>query len=240
MAALLEDVPEVALAVYAHPDDHEVSCGGALARWAAAGAQVHVVVATTGDKGSMDAATVPEELAAQRAAEVREAAGVLGLADVHLLGHPDGVLDGIAPELRKVLVGLVRRIRPDVVVCPDPTAALFGDAYVNHVDHRAIGWAVLDAVAPAASSPLYFPEEGPAHQVKTVLLSGTLEPDVWVDVADSLAAKVAALFCHRSQLAPDADEWLADFVRQRTETEGRRAGVAHAEGFRRIRLQREG
>ena len=240
MAALLEEAPRVALAVYAHPDDHEVSCGGALARWAASGTEVHVVVATAGEKGSTDAATVPAELAARRAAEVADAAAVLGLAEVHLLGHPDGELDALAPELRRVLVGLVRRIRPDVVVCPDPTAAFFGDAYVNHVDHRAIGWAALDAVAPAASSPLYFPEEGAAHQVATVLLSGTLEPDVWVDVAGSVGAKVDALFCHRSQLAPDADEWLANFVHQRTEAEGRRAGVVHAEGFRRIRLQRQG
>lgn len=239
MATLLADTPAVALAVFAHPDDHEVSCGGALARWAAAGAEVHVVVATSGDKGSMDPATVPEDLVAQRAGEVEEAAGVLGLSDVHLLGHPDGSLDGAVPELRRSLVGFVRRLRPDLVVCPDPTAAFFGDAYVNHVDHRAIGWAALDAVAPAAASPLYFPEEGRAHQVGTVLLSGTLEPDVWVDVSGSVEAKVDALFCHRSQLAPDAASWLGDFVRQRTEDEGRRAGVAHAEGFRRIRLSRD-
>lgn len=237
MPALLADAPGVVLAAYAHPDDHEVSCGGTLARWAGAGSEVHVVVATSGDKGSMDAATVPEELTARRATEVGDAAGVLGVADVHLLGYPDGTLDGIAPELRRALVGLVRRLRPDLVVCPDPTAAFFGDAYVNHVDHRAIGWAVLDAVAPAAASPLYFPDEGPAHQVGTVLLSGTLEPDVWVDVSASVEAKVQALFCHRSQLAPDAEGWLADFVRRRTEEEGRRAGVAHAEGFRRIRLR---
>jgi LmbE family N-acetylglucosaminyl deacetylase len=61
---------------------------------------------------------------------------------------------------------------------------------------------------------------------------------VWVDVSSSVEAKVRALFCHRSQLAPDAGSWLADFVRRRTEDEGRRAGVAHAEGFRRIRLGR--
>jgi len=169
---------------------------------------------------------------------VREAAEVLGLADVHLLGHPDGELDGVA-DLRRSIVGLVRRFRPDTVVCPDPTATFFGDAYVNHVDHRTIGWAALDAVAPAAASPLYFPEEGPAHQVTRVLLSGTLEPDVWVDVTASVASKVAALFCHRSQLASDAESWLADFVHLRTEEEGRRAGVAHAEGFRRLILRRE-
>lgn len=240
MPALLGEVPPVALAVYAHPDDHEVSCGGTLARWAAAGAEVHVVVATSGDKGSTDPATVPAELAAQRAAEVEEAAEVLGLTGVHLLGHPDGTLDAVAPDLRRELVGLIRRIRPEVVVGPDPTATFFGDAYVNHVDHRVIGWSVLDAVAPAASLPLYFPDEGPAHQVATVLLSGTLEPDVWVDVSGGLEAKVAALFCHRSQLAPDAGDWLADFVRHRTEAEGARVGVAHAEGFRRIRLRRDG
>jgi LmbE family N-acetylglucosaminyl deacetylase len=196
------------------------------------------VVATSGDKGSSDPGTDPAALAVQRAGEVREAGAVLGLAGVHLLGHADGTLD-TAPGLRQELVGFVRRLRPQLVVCPDPTAAFFGDAYVNHVDHRAIGWAALDAVAPAAASPLYFPEEGAAHEVATVLLSGTLEPDVWVDVTDDVDTKVAALFCHRSQLAADADEWLAAFVRHRTEAEGRRAGVGHAEGFRRIRLRRD-
>ena len=238
MSSLLPGAPPVALAVYAHPDDPEVSCGGSLARWAAAGTEVHVVVATSGDKGSSDPATVPAELAARRAGEVQEAGAVLGVAGVHLLGHPDGTLD-TAPGLRRELVALVRRLRPEVVVCPDPTAAFFGDAYVNHVDHRAVGWAALDAVAPAAASPLYYPEEGAPHEVATVLLSGTLEPDVWVDVSGDVETKVAALFCHRSQLAPDAHEWLADFVRSRTEAEGRRAGVAHAEGFRRIRLRRD-
>lgn len=238
MSELLATVPGVALAVYAHPDDPEVSCGATLARWTAAGAEVHVVVAASGDKGSADPATVPAELALRRAEEVRAAAAVLGLAGVHLLRHPDGELDA-ASGLRRSIVGLVRRLRPDTVVCPDPTATFFGSAYVNHVDHRTIGWATLDAVAPASSSPHYFPEEGPAHQVARVLLSGSLEPDVWVDVSGSVAAKVAALFCHRSQLATDAEEWLSDFVHHRTEEEGRRAGVAHAEGFRRLILRQE-
>jgi LmbE family N-acetylglucosaminyl deacetylase len=114
----------------------------------------------------------------------------------------------------------------------------FGDGYVNHADHRALGWAVLDAAAPAASSPLYFPERGAAHHVSTVLLSGTLEPDVWIDIEPGLDAKVQALFSHTSQLAGDADDWLADFVRHRAGEDGRRAGLAAAEGFRRLRLRR--
>lgn len=237
MASLVNGAPRTALAVYAHPDDPEVSCGGLLARWARAGTEVHVVVATRGEKGTTDPATDPEELARRREDEVRLAAGVLGVAGVELLGHPDGELPDQRTLVRQ-LVGAVRRLTPEVVVGVDPTAVYFGDAYVNHVDHRAIGWATLDAVAPAAASPLYFREQGPAHQVGTLLLSGTLEPDVWADVETTLDVKVEAMFCHRSQLAPDADEWLADFVRERAADEGRRAGLRYAEAFRRLRLHR--
>ena len=237
MGDLLTDVPERVLAVYAHPDDPEVSCGGTLATWAAAGCEVHVVVACAGDKGSSDPATDPAELAMRRAEEVTAASAALGVAPVELWGHPDGELDRV-DGLREELVAAIRRLRPDTVVGPDPTAVFFGDGYVNHLDHRTLGWALLDAVAPAASSPLYFRDRGDAHQVATVLLSGSLEPDVWVDIEAGLEAKVKALFCHTSQLAEDAEEWLADFVRSRAEEEGRRAGVTLAEGFRRLRLAR--
>ncbi|MGH9183083.1 MAG: PIG-L deacetylase family protein [Acidimicrobiales bacterium] len=235
-ADLFDVVPDRAVAAYAHPDDPEMSCGGALARWAAAGTEVVVVIGTAGDKGSADPLVDPADLARRRAEEVAAAAGTLGVASVEMLGRPDGELGDAT--LRADLVGLIRRHRPSVVICPDPTAVFFGDGYVNHVDHRAIGWATLDAVAPAAGSPLYFPDRGPAHQVATVLLSGTLEPDTWVDVEAALDAKVAALFCHRSQLADDAEAWLGDFVRHRAEEEGRRAGLRFAEGFRRLRFQR--
>jgi LmbE family N-acetylglucosaminyl deacetylase len=235
---LYEHVPRRALAVYAHPDDPEVSCGGTIAGWAAAGCEVTVVVAAAGDKGTSDPAVDPRELAARRAAEVKAAADALGVAAVEQLGHPDGELERLQ-GLRDELVGVVRRVLPEVVVCPDPTAVFFGDAYVNHADHRAVGWATLDAVAPAAAFPLYVPEQGPPHQVTTLLLSGTLQPDVWVDISTGIDAKIRALFCHATQLAGDAEEWLADFVRARGEEEGQRAGVPLAEGFRRIRLARE-
>jgi LmbE family N-acetylglucosaminyl deacetylase len=232
---LRTDVPERVLAVDAHTDDPEVSCGGTLARWAAAGSEVHLLVATRGEKGTADAGADLAELARLRAAEVVAAAEVLGVAGVEQLGHPDGELDRAA-GLRGEVVAAVRRLRPDVVVCPDPTAVFFGDGYVSHVDHRAIGWACLDAVAPASSLPHYFPAAGPAHAVGTVLLSGTLEPDVWVEVAESLGAKAAAMRCHVSQLG-DLDGDLDDLVRARATDEGRRGGLGPAEGFRRLRLR---
>ena len=122
-----------------------------------------------------------------------------------------------------------------VVVGPDPTAVFFGDSYVNHRDHREVGWAVLDAVAPAASSPLYFPDQGPPHQVGGVLLSGTLEPDAWVDVTATIEQKITAVACHESRLGGDPD-LVRQLLRARTAESGVHAGVAHAEGYRRLRF----
>ena len=234
MGALFEDRPARVLAVYAHPDDPDVSCGGTLARWAKAGTDVHVLVATSGDKGSTDPDESPAALAARRRDEATAASRVIGLAGQHLLGLPDGELaDG--PELRGEIVGWIRRLRPDTVLCPDPTAVFFGEDYFNHRDHRVIGFAALYALAPAAALPHYFPDRGAAHQVEVALLSGTLEPSVWVDVTDTIDVKVQAVACHASQFPGDA-EWATRAVRLRAEEDGRRAGVAYAEGFRRLRL----
>jgi LmbE family N-acetylglucosaminyl deacetylase len=233
-STLLEEAPERALAVYAHPDDPEVSCGGTLAHWARGGADVRLVVVNAGDKGSPDAATDPAELTERRAREVDAAAGVLGLAGVERMGLPDGeVTNDLA--LRARLVGLIRTHRPDIVVCPDPTAVFFGDSYVNHRDHREVGWAVVDAVAPAAASPLYFPETGPPHQVAGLLLSGTFDPDVWVDISDSLELKVAAVQCHESRVGGDP-ALVAELLRTRTAESCAQVGVSHAESFRHLRF----
>lgn len=230
MAEVVATVPSVVLAVYAHPDDPEVACGGTLARWAAAGAAVHLVIVCAGEKGSTEAGADPARVASQRAAEVEAAAAILGLSGHRVLGYPDGSVDDSA-ELRAMLVGTIRSLRPDAVVCPDPTAAFFGRTYVNHRDHRVVGWAMLDAVAPAARMPLYFPSEGPPHRVAQVYLSGTLDPDAYVDVASALEAKTAALRCHQSQVQGSV-EVLATAVRQRAGDVGRAVGLRYAEAFR--------
>ena len=121
------------------------------------------------------------------------------------------------------------------MLCPDPTAVFFGDGYFNHHDHRVTGWATLDAVAPASWSPLYFPEAGPPHRVQAIYLSGTLEPDVWVDISTTVDVKGEAVGCHRSQF-PDGLEWASAAMRLGAEDAGKRAGVPFAEGFRRLQL----
>lgn len=234
MAELLADTPRRALAVYAHPDDPDVSCGGTLASWAKAGCEVTVLLCTDGGKGSADPALDPRLLVERRQVETREAGAVLGVSEYEYLNYPDGELvDGAV--LREALVAAVRRLRPEVVLCPDPTAVFFGQEYFNHRDHRVTGWATLDAVAPAAALPHYYPDAGPAHQVSMMLLSGTLQPDVWVDITATIDVKGEAVGCHRSQF-PDGEEWAATSVRLGAEDAGRQAGVPYAEGFRRLRL----
>src|SRR6516165_6281973 len=209
---MIVETPGVVLAVYAHPDDADVACGGALARWAKAGSSVHLIVCTDGGKGTTDSSRKPKKLAAERAGELVD-----------------------SDDFRGTLVERVRTLRPELVCGHDPTAVFFGQDYFNHRDHRIAGAALLDAVAPAAALPHYFPETGPPHQVATVLLSGTLEPDDWVDVTDTIESKAAAVECHRSQFAGQGG-WAGQAVRRRAAEEGRRAGVQYAEGFRRLNL----
>lgn len=234
MAEILRSTPRSVLAVYAHPDDPDVAAGGTLAAWAQAGAAVEVCIAAEGDKGSLDPDEDLDELVARRRREVAAAGAVLGVQAHHWLGYPDGALVD-DDDLRQRIVEVIRRARPEVVIGPDPTAVFFGGQYVNHRDHRVLGWATIDAAAPAAGNPHYFPDAGPPHQVSTLYLSGTLQPDVWVEISDTIDAKAEALACHTSQVG-DPGEWLRGAVRQRAEGAGREAGVPFAESFRRVVL----
>jgi LmbE family N-acetylglucosaminyl deacetylase len=235
LGVLAEDIPSCALAIYAHPDDPDISCGGTLAKWAAAGCPVHVVLCTLGDKGSRQASVEPSVLARCRLDEARRSSEVLGVTELHRLERRDGEIENDL-SIREELVRLLRLLRPDTVICPDPTAVFYGSHHYNHRDHRVVGYAALDAVSPAAASPLYFPAGGQAHEVSEVLMSGSLEPNAWVDVTETIDLKVRAVACHESQLQ-DPSDWLSEALRERAAEAGRRAGVSFAEGFRRLQLR---
>jgi len=226
--------PRSALAIYAHPDDADVAAGGVMAQWASDGVEVHLVVICDGAKGSHSPHLESSDIRETRREELQSAADLMGVASVTSLDWPDGTVSN-STELRETLVGLVRNLRPEVVLGPDPTATFFGEVYVNHRDHRETGWALLDAVAPAAAMPLYFPEQGPPHQVSVLLLSGTHEPDVVVDVSRTIDIKVKAVLAHASQVVGDA-EAIRDVVLERAEQAGRPIGVAYGEAFRCVEL----
>jgi LmbE family N-acetylglucosaminyl deacetylase len=200
--------PLQVLVVLAHPDDPEFFCGGTLALWAEQGREIRYCLLTRGDKGADDAGADPAALAVQREAEQRAAAAVLGVRRVEFLDQPDGYL---TPDLalRKEVVRVVRRVRPDIVVTCDPTNFFPSDRYINHPDHRAAGQATLDAVFPAAGSAMFFPElltdEGLApHKVRQVYVAMPQTANTVVDVTATVARKITALREHRSQIPDQA------------------------------------
>jgi LmbE family N-acetylglucosaminyl deacetylase len=210
--------PKRVAVIFAHPDDAEFICAGTVARWVAEGHHVTYVLLTSGDKGSDDPAMTPERLVATRTAEQRDACAILGVQEVVFLGHEDAML---VPDLalRREMVRVIRTVRPDVVICQDPTVRYVAQSYLNHPDHRAAGEATLDAVYPAARDRMTFPEllaEGlEPHKVREVYLAGAAAPDVAIDITDFMETKLAALRAHVSQLGEwdpreEIERWAAE------------------------------
>lgn len=217
------DSPQNILVVLAHPDDPEFFCGATLARWARAGHHITYQLLTCGDKGfndSTSAEMTPEVLCAIRHEEQLAAGKVIGVeADaIHLMDCPDGYL---VPdlELRRDIVRAIRKFQPDVLVTCDPLT-LFAVYGINHPDHRAAGQATMDAVYPAAGSPVFFPElliEGyPPHMPREVWCSLTMQPNVVLDVTDTWPIKLEALLQHKSQIG-DIEKFKERMLSRHTE-----------------------
>ena len=228
------------LGVFAHPDDAEICAGGTLAKWAAAGREVHLLILTNGDRGSQDPARPREDIAAERVTETEEGARIMGLASVRILGTHDGELENTA-EVREAVVRRLREVRAPTLVSCDPTAIFFESSYYNHADHRNAGWVSLDAAFPASGNPHFFAEqltEGLAVQeVTDVWLGWSNEPNHREDITASFDTKVAALGAHAGQLAEGIRYWdrmlREDAVEEGTKLE---AADALGEPFRRLDL----
>jgi LmbE family N-acetylglucosaminyl deacetylase len=227
------------MSIHAHPDDQEFTVAGTLAKWARAGSRVITVCLTSGGAGSNQFTPrdmTPELLLPIREEEQRNACRVLGVEEVIFLGYRDGALEPTL-ALRRDVTRLIRRHRPTAIVCGDPTVRYYGNVYLNHPDHRAAGDVALDALYPAAGTRFIFPElldEGlEPHEVRLVFIHGAERPDTFIDIADTLDAKLRALKEHRSQLgewdpAPMVTEWARE--------QGARRGLPAAEAYRLMRL----
>ncbi len=192
-------MPDIVLALAPHPDDAEIFCGGALAKFASEGATIHIVVATDGRKGSF--LEESDELASLRAEEMRRAAAALGAQPPVLLGFPDMELDRLRPGvLREQFVRAIRRIRPDIVFAQDAYAL-----HEPHPDHRAVAWAALEAIN-CAQLPLAYPQhlaEGlQPHLVREKYFYGPDLPGAnkIVDTTAFIERKIASVAEHRSQV----------------------------------------
>ena len=222
------------LGIYAHPDDAEISAGGTMAKWVAAGREVHLLVLTNGDRGSSDPAQDRAELAATRLIETEAAAAYLGLASARSLGIHDGEL-GNTHDVREAVIRRIREVRAETVVSVDPTAWFFQNRYYNHSDHRTAGEIALDAVFPGAGNPHDFSEhleEGlDVSEVHDIWLGWTNESNHIEDISGYFDAKIAALAKHESQLEQGI-RFFEEFLAKEAVELGETIGASHAEDFR--------
>src|SRR5262249_21639035 len=220
-------IPGRVLAIGAHSDDVEFGCGGTLAKWAAAGATVHLLVLTDGSKGTWDPDADLAALVATRRREQEAAAKELGASGIEMLDLPDGELQSGLAE-RPLVTAAIRRIRPDVVLghAPWKRSRL-------HPAPRHAGWLLLDGVV-AARDHHFFPDQGlPPHRASGLLLFEAQEVDHLERVGDQLDAKTRALLSHHSQWrstmkidpeGPEAEAQREAFVARVRGEAGRGAG----------------
>ncbi len=135
----------VLLGIFAHPDDESFGPGGTLARYAAEGVDVHVIIATDGIAGSVEDPAHLEThatLAQRRSTELANAAVALGVTSIWSLpyrdsgmrntpdnDHPDALIQQTVEQVTAELVGYFRRLQPDVVITHDPSGGY------GHPDH---------------------------------------------------------------------------------------------------------
>jgi N-acetyl-1-D-myo-inositol-2-amino-2-deoxy-alpha-D-glucopyranoside deacetylase len=209
------------LAIFAHPDDESLMCGGTLARLVDSGIRVVLMCGTRGEQGSTsDPALVPNgDLGSVRVRELAEAAAVIGIADVIPLDHSDGSLRWHhVPEFHADIVSAIERYHPEAVI----TFAENGLYW--HLDHIGVHERTLTAVQTfgASAPPLYYvtmPQSifrevlEAAHAKRGAPLDSSfwgIEPEAFgddeaaasftIDVRGWVPRKIAALRCHRTQM----------------------------------------
>ncbi len=224
------------LAVFAHPDDESLACGGTLARLAAENVRVVLLCASHGERGGEFGPVRNDALGGSRASEIFDAAEVLGISDLLLLDHPDGDLRwSHVAEFHADIVAAIARYRPVALIT-------FGDDGLYwHLDHVGVYERTTTAVRSLGSEgPALYYVTMPRGVMRAIVNAGrargwtppvkglwSLVPDAFgleasapsmiVDVRDWIGAKLAAIRHHRSQMGAgpldliteaEARQWL--------------------------------
>lgn len=195
-----------------HPDDDTFCCAGTLALLAKNGNRVRIVIYTNDDKGSYDLDMTSERLARIRKAEEEDACRILGIPkeNIQWLQYHDGMLEYANPrDLVEQVTGIIRRVRPDVVMAPDP-----GDEFVrwHKTDHRMAANNTIDAIR-AAEWHLYFPNQR-LHEglqpwavpLELYYYAGKQE-NYFVNIDEFFEKKLDASAAHVSQWEPSVNKY---------------------------------
>ncbi|WP_101653148.1 PIG-L deacetylase family protein [Brevibacterium ihuae] len=227
----VDPVPDTVLVIAPHPDDEVLGCGGTIAAWSAAGATV-VVLTVCSDLPPL----YREGLAAEIEAEAREAHRVLGVAHSEFLDLPSVEVARLpVAELNGGVERCARELRPDVVLAPFPD---------RHVDHRAVFDAAMVAARPV----------GPGTDIGLVALYETVSETFWnapgaeptfaptwfVDIGDTLRAKLDAFACFRSQLQEHPGPRTLEALEALAVFRGSQQSMRAAEAFQVVRMSTRG
>jgi len=197
------------LAVGAHPDDIEFGCGGALIKYAQKGHRVYLMVMTGGGLGGSSAVRTKEQKISGK---------ILGAEKIYWGGYKDTHLV-VDVDLIGKLEAVIAAVKPDFIFCnfPDDT----------HQDHRHLAQAIMSATR-YIRNVLFF--EGPTTQ--------NFNPQVFVDISDTLDKKVEALQAHHSQVMKTNIEDLSivEVARSSANFRGIQGRVKFAEAFHSLRL----
>lgn len=201
------------LVVMAHPDDCDFGAGGTIAQWTSRGIEVSYCIITNGDQGG-EASDFPlEEMAQVRQREQRAAGKELGVENVTYLNYRDGSLFP-SLELRKEIVREIRRAKPDRMVVQSPERN-WERIFASHPDHLAAGETAIQAVYPDARNPYAFTDLKDAGfepwRVRELWITGSPQPNHYVDITETFPKKMAALRAHVSQTAHNNE--LEEMVR---------------------------
>ena len=214
------------LAVGAHPDDLEILCAGALAKYARRGDRVTMAVATNGEVGSP---TLPkEEIAEIRKQEATAAAAVIG-AEFVWMNYPDEFVFS-NKETRLDFLNVVRGAQPDVILTHAPCD--------YHPDHRAVSQVLWD-IRVMTTVPNIKTQAPPCEKIPEIYYFDTVAgidftPQFYVDVTDTFALKKQMLACHKSQSAWLQNQYkmsLLDFLEHTGRYRGLQCGATYAECF---------
>lgn len=215
------------LAIGAHPDDVEMTSGGWLALAAKQGYRTGILHLTRGEMGTHGTPDIREK-------EAREAARILGCAEVHFAGMNDGYVND-SPESVRTVVDWMRKLKPDIVIAPWLVC--------HHPDHEAAAALARKAVHFAALKG--FESELPAHRAQRLVharYSRHFEPSLFVDISDVIETKKKAILAYKSQFQTVVEEdgkpltrmSKPEFIDQFLSVTGYfglKAGCRHAEAY---------
>lgn len=216
------------LAFGAHPDDVEFLCAGTVAKYAQAGHQVGIAIATNGEVGSPTLSKA--EIAAIREKEARAAAAIVN-AEFFWLGYPDEFLFN-TPEVRLHFIDVIRQFRPDIIICTDKDLDY-------HPDHTTTGQVVWDTHVMVTVPNIQTPTP-PCAKIPEIVFMDTVagvnfQPEFYVDISAQWETKAAMIACHQSQEAWMIAQYgvsCIEYARTISRFRGFQAGCTYAECFR--------